>query len=413
MQDALTLCRPDASSLGPLAEVAHRAFRLDPVSDHWHTHIAQNPYVHRGDAVSVSCGETPVGAAFGLDFEMTYRGRALSMLGVAGVAVRPEYRRRGIADMMMKSLVAEARTRRYAVSLLHPFSQRYYARFGYARVESTEVLRAAPSQFFSSPLAARVEALDLTRGAEVLKQLYAQSRGDGALTRDAWWWQHRVLRPNTDAAVFREPGSDAITGYVLFMVPGAPGYPRQHLVVRELIATTPAAHQGLCGWLAALGDQFAVVRWSLPLGSAQTVLREHGVVDAPESYLPFDPMAVVAGGMMARLIDVAGALRAHAGLASLPDGPGFGLDLGDPLGPAPFDSYDVRLGPAGVEVAPGRREGLRVEIGIGAMTQLYFSAARLADLVAMGRAVAPAELVARLDPLFAGARLCLGSGNYF
>jgi predicted acetyltransferase len=69
------------------------------------------------------------------------RGVPKPMAGVSAVATDPDYRNRGVAREMMKAAFAMAHERGDAVSMLLPFKESFYARFGYVSGNSHLVVK--------------------------------------------------------------------------------------------------------------------------------------------------------------------------------------------------------------------------------------------------------------------------------
>lgn len=83
------------------------------------------------------CGETPVGTARLIEYDMPGMPRRTPWL--AAVIVAPAYRRRGIASMLVRHLEQLAFAAGYvALYLYTPDRQRLYARLGWRAVEEAD-----------------------------------------------------------------------------------------------------------------------------------------------------------------------------------------------------------------------------------------------------------------------------------
>ncbi len=76
-------------------------------------------------------GEVPCGTLLLAEIGQFFGGRAVSMDGVAGVAVAPEARGGGVAAFMMRECLRESRSRGAALSTLYPATQALYRKVGY------------------------------------------------------------------------------------------------------------------------------------------------------------------------------------------------------------------------------------------------------------------------------------------
>ncbi len=409
----VTLRRAEPGESTYLAHTSHRAFHSSSEAG-WERWYREHTGVQRGDTVVAEVDGRRAGNATALGLTMALAGRDLPMWGVAGVSVPPEFRQRGVGDAMLRELIAWMRARGDALTLLYAFKLGYYRRFGYGLCERVEQLRVHPSQLPGSRLRTHVTEMVPGRDMETLRALYERSREGmtGPLARDDYWWEARALAGAPEGAVYRDPSTGEAQGYALWNVPALPEFPRQEMHVRELVALSPEAHEGLLGFLAAQGDQYAMVTlWTAP-GQSLPWLVEHGLVDGPTPWLRYDPMAVVYAGAMARVVDVAAALRLHPSASRTGLRATFGLDVSDPT----LDDVlhlDVNLSPESMEVGPGSLATERLSLGVEGLSQVYLAATTTAALRASGRLHGSAKAGAWLERACAGSPLFVGALNAF
>lgn len=409
----VTLRRAEPGESTYLAHTSQRAFHSSSEAG-WERWYREHTAVQRGDTVVAEVDGRRAGNATALGLTMALAGSDVPMWGVAGVSVPPEYRQRGVADAMLRELLSWMRARGDALSLLYAFKLGYYRRFGYGLCERVEQLRVQPSQLPGSRLRTHVTEMVPGRDMDMLRTLYERSREGttGPLKRDDFWWEARALGGAPEGAVYRDPSSGEATGYALWSVPATPEFPRQEMHVRELVALSPEAHEGLLGFLAAQGDQYAMVTlWTSP-GQSLPWLVEHGLVDGPTPWLRYDPMGVAYAGAMARVVDVAAALRLHPSASRTGLRATFGLDVSDPT----LDDVlhlDVNLSPEAVEVGPGSLATERLSLGVDGLSQVYLAATTTAALRASGRLHGSAKAGAWLERACAGSPLFLGALNAF
>lgn len=409
----VTLRRAEPGESTYLAHTSHRAFHSSSEAG-WERWYREHTGIQRGDTVVAEVDGRRAGNATALGLTMALAGRDLPMRGVAGVSVPPEFRQRGVGDAMLRELLSWMRSRGDALTLLYAFKLGYYRRFGYGLCERVEQLRVHPSQLPGSRLRTHVTEMVPGRDMETLRALYERSREGrtGPLTRDDYWWEARALAGAPEGAVYRDPSTGEALGYALWNVPALPEFPRQEMHVRELVALSPEAHEGLLGFLAAQGDQYAMVTlWTAP-GQSLPWLVEHGLVDGPTPWLRYDPMAVVYAGAMARVVDVAAALRLHPSASRTGLRATFGLDVSDPT----LDDVlhlDVNLSPESVEVGPGSLATERLSLGVEGLSQVYLAATTTAALRASGRLHGSAKAAGWLERACAGSPLFVGALNAF
>ena len=82
----------------------------------------------------------PVAALKCLHALQSVRGVVKDMGGISCVATAPDHRNRGHASALMKAAFAEMRSARWAASMLLPFRESFYARFGYVSANGDEAV---------------------------------------------------------------------------------------------------------------------------------------------------------------------------------------------------------------------------------------------------------------------------------
>jgi predicted acetyltransferase len=195
--------------------------------------------------------EVPMGQWFG--------GESVTTLGLAGVAVAPETRGRGVALRLVQQTLRAARERGFALSTLYPSTFGLYRKAGYELAGSycrfTLQLRRLPR--FRSKL--EITSLAAEDDAEVA-QLYgvvARHRS-GYLDRNDYIWQ-RVRRPHGEVALgFGVRDSHGLAGYL--MLKPNKGMPIQ-FAVTDFVTRTPEAFETLLGLLADHGTTSDSASW--------------------------------------------------------------------------------------------------------------------------------------------------------
>ncbi len=179
--------------------------------------------------VAGTCLYAPMGQFFG--------GKSLSMLGVAGVSVRPEFRGCGVGKRMMSAAVLEMAAMGIPLSTLYPSTMPLYQTVGY------EMAGYQPEFEFSFdhlPVArmsaVKKAGLQVTPGGEAdheeIRQLYRQvaRTQNGMLDRDVYIWQ-RIFKPRDQVGriyCVRETQSGKLRGYVILTQTNEPDLPDWH-----------------------------------------------------------------------------------------------------------------------------------------------------------------------------------------
>src|SRR5262249_41352011 len=122
------------------------AFRLGDVAA-LAKYLEENPHLTPEDTVVAEDAGALCGQVTTLRLRQMLAGAEIDKGGVTMVSGAPEHRRKGVIDRLMRKMLADERRRRVPISGLYPFSETYYARFGYARVEWGELLDGPPALF--------------------------------------------------------------------------------------------------------------------------------------------------------------------------------------------------------------------------------------------------------------------------
>ena len=398
-----------------LAGTGFRSFRSGE-RELWLRNVYQdNPYLSPDDTVVVTIGGRIAGHASGYRLTMSLAGVDVPMRGIAAVAVVPEFRRRGVADALMKGLHRQMKRRGEALAMLYAFRMSFYRKFGFGVVEWADHVRVAPHRLPGSPLRRNVRELDRLEDAPAVEKVYEKSRsqGTGMFVRAEAWWRIRVWARANEGVVYVDPASRRLAGYALYDVPTEPAYPRQHLWIKELVALTPDAFRGLLGYFESLGDQYRMIELSLPSGQATGLLGDYEYLGAPESLRLFQTVGVTGGGAMLRLVDVAQAFALHP-CPGRNDARGrIGLDLEDPVFPAQARGLDVLFGARGAKVTPGKSARDRLAMPVAALAQVYLGGASARVLLRQGLIAGSPRAAETLDRAFEGPPTFLGILNGF
>ncbi len=404
-----------AADVPALGASGFRAFRHGDV-DGWTNYFAKHSHLTPRDTwIEEAQGEIR-GHVSALRFQMALGGGDVDMRGYAAVAVAPEHRRTGVADRLMRPSLRALRREHVPLTMLYPFSVPYYARFGFARCEFVEEILATPASFPASALRSHVRRWVPERHGREVRALYESWRRDrcGPFARKDWWWNERIPKRAPDGAIFIEPGTDRVTGYMLYDVPVDATYGSQQLVVRELVATTPGATRGLWGFLAAFGEQMGRVAILVPSGELPSFLTGYGDGHGFARFGFVHTLGSVGGGAMARILDVRAAVAAHPGASRVRGDGAVTLNVRDPLDESPAKAWTLEAHASrGVDAraAGAKRPTLRVDIG--ALSQIYVGAVRAVDLWSSGCVEGDRAAAEQLDQWFAGPRPFLCALNGF
>jgi predicted acetyltransferase len=317
-----------------------------------------------------------------LPLEAYVDGRAVPAGGVAAVMTHPAYRRRGHAGELMRTLLGDMRGEGVHLSTLWPFSHAFYRAYGWELAGESIAYSVSPARLPRSPLQGSVRGMreeDLPRVVALLDAEAA--RHPLCVGRGQDYWRKVLEREGREVAVYDDGG---ISGYALYeMTPwDRSKEPWRTLTMRELVAATPEAREGLLSFAAAQDPRVFGVRYSAPRGEPL-----HPFL--PDSYVE----AKAEPEFMLRIVDVEGALSLlrRSSAASLV------LEVADDVLAENAGEYTVGSG----EVARGAEAEERVRLDVRRLAQLYAGYLSAEQLARHGALEASSEMaLGLLDAFF-------------
>jgi predicted acetyltransferase len=253
------------------------------------------------------------------------RGRCHPVMGLAAVAVAPEFRRRGLGRWACEQALRIGRERGDTLSFLFPFRVSFYGNLDYALVGELHRYRFAPGVL---PPFAGWERVSRATGDEAkeAREVYRRvaERSNGLLERTDRMWRFQRGSGLT-TLLFRDEAGDA-RGYAIVRPSrgtrasgssGRAGSGEWTLRVRELVAEDAAAREALLGWISAQRDQWQeIVYDALPGEDFHRLLPHPQQPVSGRARSLWFHSATILRGPMARVLDVATVLEAMASDAS-------------------------------------------------------------------------------------------------
>lgn len=336
--------------------------------------------------VRSSPGAPPDACLLRIEMGQYFGGRSVRMLGIAGVAVGPEARGRGLARSMMSRAVQEAAADGFALSALYPSTQSLYRQTGYEQAGHRLLVHVPLAAIDVRERGGAIQVLGENDWDEVKAAYRAYApRFNGMLDRGPYIWS-RI--PKSRDVVYngfavRGPGG-AIDGY-LFMNQKRRPDARQEITLSDFAFSTPEAGRRLLGFLAdfsTMGDEVI-----FPAGPSHPAL----MLLAQQKYrMEFNYY------WMLRIVDVRQAFE-QRGYA-----PGISaelhLDIVDDLIPANTGRLVVRVHEGRAAVEPGGRGDLKADIR--GLAPLYTGHLSAIGLAVAGLASGPEAVLRTADSVF-------------
>ncbi len=380
MTELQTALSTDAADLEALAPIVAWAFG-DSASGalEWLKRAGSESVRVARDGARVVGGlvEVPMGQWFG--------GESVPMLGLAGVAVAPEERGRGLAIALVQQALRAGRERGFALSTLYPSTFGLYRKAGYELAGSQCRFTLQLRRLTRSRSSLQVQPLGAEHQAEIeaLYRVVARHRA-GYLDRREYIWQ-RVRSPQHDPArVFGVRDAAGLAGYV-FMKAGS-GMPVQ-FTLSDFVTRTAEAFHALLMFLA---DH---------LTTAETASWKGGPADIRLFGLPDRVVSVALEEYwMLRLLDVPAALLARG---YPPVDAGIELVVDDELLPENAGAHALSVERGRARIA--QRGGLpRARLSAGSLAALYSGFVSAHELRLAGKLEADDQAASALGALFSG-----------
>jgi predicted acetyltransferase len=242
-----------------------------------------------------------------------FGGVRVQLGGIASLGVAPEARRAGVGRALLGALHERALARKDAVTVLYPFSQRYYAPFDYSPVSPYRVLVFSPD---AVPGAWGDPAFGVPRAAtgddrEALVRVHEEeaARRTGWLARPESLWDRRLLDEGRRWFVIERTGQ--VVGYVGWSLEQSDPHSPIRLIVDELAACDDAARRRLLALAGEQRNQVSAIELAVPdddplPGALVDPDRGRGGTRAIEH-----PLGSLAAGPMVRVVDVDRAIEAR------------------------------------------------------------------------------------------------------
>ncbi len=376
----------DSEEIGAYAAILAWAFNIDAdtvpawldKAGHDNVRIAR-----RFSRVAGGLIHIPMGQWFG--------GRSVPMTGVAGVAVGPEHRGRGVAISLMRASVVELAEAGAPLSVLYPATLGLYRKAGYEPAGSRFRCSVRTRDIPVGPRDLEVRSVDES-DLDATSSLYSDiaREQNGYLDRGLYIWD-RVRSPRAaPARGYLVEADQGIEGYLYIQENRGRRF-HYDLGVVDLAAATPRAGRALLGLVAehrTLGD---------------TAIFSCGAADPVLSLLPERYDCELADHWMLRVINAEAALGARGYPAAT--SARLELELDDDLVPDNRGRFVLEVEGGRGRVSRGGSGALRA--GPRGLAALYTGFMAPASLARAGLVQGDEQVLATAAALFAGSAPCM------
>jgi len=406
MLDRITV-RPILSD--ELAAVAHlRAIGFGGDEAQILAGLRENPRYNYSHMIVADYEGELVGTATVFPAQMWLSGVPVSIGAVAGVTVLPAFQRRGIAAKMMEFLIVRMYAEGRVLSVLFPFSHKYYRQFGYGTIGDLHAYRLNPNNLMVFVEGHRVRPFE-PGDLPMMRVMYKGQLTwrNGWFTRRDEWWQ-RLIEMWPNIMVFDNDG--LIEGFYVYEIK-TNDLGERVLYLREFFAAEDAAYRGLIGYLAAQNEADVIEYLAPPDTPIRYALRQPWGDRAINRGWVFNDLCHVTPGPMGRIINLPAALTARF-YARRMSGERT-IKVSDSLIPTNEEPLVFRLVDGRAETRPADDARVQLETDIGTLSQILSGYLSLADARRLGRLQADEDTCSWLDQAIADTPLYIQAGDWF
>lgn len=332
-------------------------------------------------------GGVPEACLLRIPMGQYYGGRSVPCIGIAGVAVAPECRGKGLAREMMRRTVRAAAEEGTALLALYASTQTLYRQVGFEQAGSRFRIRVPMTALDVRERGGEIVALGGTNDPAVRACYASFAAGfDGMLDRGEYIWRRIASNRGVESRGFGVRSAQGTLDGYLFMNQQRQESGRQEIVLTDLAYNTPAAARRLLGFLADFGAIADVLEFfGGPSHPALMLLGQQRYTVALKDF------------WLIRVTDVVRALEAR-GYNPAARGE-VHLQVEDPLVERNSGPWVLRVQDGKGTVTPGGRGEVRV--GPRGLAGLYSGFCGVGGLLGAGLCEGPERALAMADGLLA------------
>ncbi len=359
--------------------------------------IVDNPRYSYKDIIVVEDSNEIIACVKIIPLKISFKGKIVDAGGISAVAVLPEYRRRGVADIMLKDAIRRMFEAMYPFSLLYPFQHKFYRKYGWEFIGQVTFYEIDPSNI---PLFEERLNVRKMRNSEreKIKKVYAEKikKVNFALVRNDAFWM-RVVFPNFQNSYVYDDGD--VYGYITFeMKKDQKG--QVEIEIKELVSLTPKAYRGLWGFLASLTEQVVKVKYLAPADEPVfDVLIEPRETEFKRPFFEFKSYASICSGFMMRIINLEEALKLLTN-ANAPDGE-IAISINDEFIPENNFTFKLTVKNKNVQIQKVNIKNPDIKTDIATFAQIFSGFVKPSSLYQTGRLKGDENAIKYLDPIFA------------
>lgn len=385
-----------------------RAIGFGGDEDRLAAELVNNPRYNFSHVVVADYEGEAIGTATVFPAKMWLSGVPITVGAVAGVTVLPEFRRNGVSGKMLEFAIVRMFAEGRALSILFPFSHKYYRKFGYGTIGDLHAYRINPNNLSVFEEGHRVRPF-VPEDLPMMRVMYKglMTWHNGWFTRSEEWWD-KIIQYWPQIMVFEN--DDMIEGYYAYeIVNGDKGERELHL--KEFVASDDAAYRGLIGYLAAQNEADVIIYLAPPDTPIRHALRQPIADEAQNRGFVFNDLCHVTPGLMGRIINLPVALTARFYARHMSGERA--IKLTDSHIPTNEEPLIFRLVDGRAETRPAENRKPDLETDIGSFSQILCGYLTPLDARRLGRLQADEDTCSWLNQALVDSPLYIQSGDWF
>ena len=306
-------------------------------------------------------------------FDVKLKNQVYKTTGIGGVTTYPEYRGQGGTRRLFEALLKKEYEENVVLSLLGPFSYRFYSKFNYEQIYDELHIKIPTEKFpVGSKTSLCMKRLDYLGILPIMKQVYqkAPEFKRFGMDRQDWNWdlKFKFLKKSFFAYCADENGE--ALGYVAYQMTAG------EFKINELVALTYEALENIVHFLQGHGMSYKHFTYISPISDAEAVPLLQLVKEE------YDVERKLYPRMMMRIVNVSKFLESYPYEADVDDVTFEIIDDGAPWNHGIFTNR-------GVAIEKAARQHLKMDVktmaaifsGFGNLEQKVFSNAVESDSV--------------------------------
>jgi predicted acetyltransferase len=370
--------------------------------------IKNNPRYDTSHIIVAEYEGQIIGTATIIPAKMWLSGVPLSVGAVAAVTVLPEFQRNGVAGKLMKYAVIHMHGEGQTLSMLFPFSHKYYRKLGFGTISDLHAYYISPSNLSISEEGDQVRPF-APDDLPIIRVLYKGrlTWSNGWFTRSNEWWD-KIINQWPNIMVYDD--GDMVGGYYSYEIKaGHEG--RWILQIKEFFAADAKAFRGLMSYLATQNEA-DVIEYLAPADTPlRHCLRQPIAANAQNRGWIFNDLCHITPGPVARIINLPQALTTRFYTRGM-SGTRI-LKVKDPLIPANEALTVFRLVDGRAETHPADDHKPDIETDIVTLTQILCGYMKATDAYRLGYFKSDEDTCSWLDKIIADTPLFIQAGDWF